>query len=102
MSVEGVILILAVACLSVAIFFCLVRAVLGPRMTDRLVAVNIISIKAVVLILLIGRYLRDDHFMDIALVYTLLSFLAVICIAENMLARTVRRGEGKETADGTV
>lgn len=102
MSVERIVLILAIACLSVAIFFCLLRAVLGPRMTDRLVAVNIISIKAVVLILLIGRYLRDSHFMDIALVYTLLSFLVVICIAENMLMRARRRDGGKEAANGTV
>lgn len=101
MNIENIVLILAMLCLSVAIFFCLVRAVMGPRMTDRLVAVNIISIKSVMLILLFGVYLHDDQFLDIALVYTLLSFLAVICLARNMLMRaTKRREEG--TADGTV
>ena len=101
MSVEHIILILAMLCLSVTIFFCLIRAVKGPRMTDRLVAVNMISIKGVTLIILLGAYLHDAQFMDIALVYTLLSFLAIICLAKNMLARAAEK-EGKEGVDGTV
>lgn len=98
---EKWIVLLAMACLSVTIFFCLIRAVKGPRMTDRLVAVNMISIKGVVLILLLGAYLHDNQFMDVALVYTLLSFLAVVCLAKNMLSRAAAR-ERKEGVNGTV
>ncbi|MBR0165191.1 MAG: hypothetical protein IJQ12_11005 [Lachnospiraceae bacterium] len=97
---ENTILLVAMGFLSVTIFFCLVRAILGPRMTDRLVAVNIISIEGVVLILLFGAYLHDNQFMDIALVYTLLSFLAVVCLARNMLARAAKKE--KEGTHGTV
>ena len=88
---EKWVVLLAMACLSITIFFCLIRAVKGPRMTDRLVAVNMISIKGVVLILLLGVYLHDSQFMDVALVYALLSFLAVICLAKNMLARAAAK-----------
>ena len=95
-----VILIIAMIFLSITIIFCLIRAALGPRMTDRLVAVNIISIKGVILILLMGQYLHDNQFMDIALVYVLLSFLAVVCLARNMLTRAVRKE--KEGTNGTV
>ena len=98
---ENIVLIVAMMFLSVTIFFCLVRAVLGPRMTDRLVAVNMISIKGIVLILLLGEYLHDNQFLDISLVYTLLSFLAVICLARNMLARGDGR-KGEENTNGTV
>ena len=88
MTKENIVLIIAMIFLSVTIFFCLVRAVKGPRVTDRLVAVNIISVKGIVLILLLGEYLHDNQFLDIALVYTLLSFLAIICLARNMLAKS--------------
>ncbi|MBQ9512758.1 MAG: hypothetical protein IJR58_06160 [Lachnospiraceae bacterium] len=94
------ILIISMIFLSITIIFCLLRAALGPRMTDRLVAVNIISIKGVVLILLMGAYLHDNQFMDIALVYVLLSFLAVVCLARNMLTKAARKE--KEETDGTV
>lgn len=94
------VLIFAMLFLSVTIFFCLLRAVLGPRTTDRLVAVNIISIKGVILILLLGQYLHDNQFTDIALVYVLLSFLAVIALAKNMLTRNAR--VEKEDINGTI
>lgn len=94
------ILIFAMLFLSITIFFCLLRAVLGPRTTDRLVAVNIISIKGVILILLFGQFLHDNQFMDIALVYVLLSFLAVIALAKNMLSR--KQNLEKEDINGTI
>ena len=100
MITQNTVLIFAMLFLSVTIFFCLLRAVLGPRTTDRLVAVNIISIKGVILILLLGEYLHDNQFMDIALVYVLLSFLAVIALAKNMLARSAK--VEKEDINGTV
>ena len=95
-----IIILIAMIFLSVTIFFCLIRVVLGPRMTDRLVAVNIISIKGIILILLMGQYLHENQFMDIAMVYVLLSFLAVVCFARNMLTKAVRRE--KEGTNGTV
>ena len=98
-NVENIVLIVAMVFLSITIFFCLIRAVKGPRMTDRLVAVNIISVKGIVLILLLGEYLHDNQFMDIALVYTLLSFLAIICLARNMLAKS-DKAKRKEDEDG--
>lgn len=101
MTYERGLLIFAMLFLSITIFFCLLRAVLGPRMTDRLVAVNIISIKGVILILLLGQLLHDNQFMDISLVYVLLSFLAVVALGKNLLSHSARRGD-KEDANGTI
>lgn len=92
-------LIFAMVFLSITIFLCLIRAVMGPRMTDRLVAVNLIGIKGIILILLLGAYLHDNQFMDIALVYALLSFLAVVCLAKNLLLRTQKK---RGDTSGTV
>lgn len=57
----------------------LYRAVFGPTVLDRLVGVNAIGSKTVILLLLIGLiYKRLDMFVDISLAYALLNFIAVL------------------------
>lgn len=57
----------------------LYRAVFGPTILDRLVGVNAIGSKTVILLLLIGLiYGRLDMFVDISLAYALLNFIAVL------------------------
>lgn len=68
-----------------AIFLCgvmllsLYRAVLGPTILDRLIGVNAIGSKTTALLILIGLiYQRVDMFVDIALAYACLNFIAVL------------------------
>jgi multicomponent Na+:H+ antiporter subunit F len=57
----------------------LYRAVFGPTVLDRLVGANGIGSKTVVLLLIIGfLYDRVEMFVDIALAYALLNFIAVL------------------------
>ena len=57
----------------------LYRAIAGPTVLDRLVGANAIGSKTVVLLLLIGCiYQRVEMFVDIALAYALLNFIAVL------------------------
>lgn len=59
--------------------FALYRALFGPTVLDRLIGMNAIGSKTVVLLLLIGfLYERVDMFVDIALAYAFLNFVAVI------------------------
>ncbi len=59
--------------------FALYRALFGPTVLDRLIGVNAIGSKTVVLLLLIGiLYGRIDMFVDIALAYAFLNFVAVL------------------------
>jgi len=71
--------------LYVGLFICLLmalslyRAVFGPTVLDRLIGVNAIGSKTVVLLLIIGvLYGRVDMFVDIALAYAMLNFIAVL------------------------
>ncbi len=71
--------------LSIALGLCLLmcfpvyRALFGPTVLDRLIGVNAIGSKTVVLLLLIGfLYERVDMFVDIALAYAFLNFVAVL------------------------
>jgi len=57
----------------------LYRAVFGPTVLDRLIGVNAIGSKTTVLLILIGLlYDRVDMFVDIALAYATLNFIAVL------------------------
>lgn len=57
----------------------LVRAVIGPTVLDRMIGVNAIGSKTVVLLIMIGfLYHRMDMFVDIALAYAMLNFIAVL------------------------
>jgi multicomponent Na+:H+ antiporter subunit F len=61
------------------IFPCLIRALGGPTVLDRIVAVNMIGTKTTVLLLLIGlSYEAMPMFVDIALAYAFLNFIATI------------------------
>mgnify|MGYP003913455201 CR=1 FL=1 len=55
------------------------RALFGPTVLDRLVGVNAIGSKTIVILILIGLlYKRVDMFVDIALAYAMLNFIAVL------------------------
>ena len=57
----------------------LYRAVFGPTILDRLIGVNAIGSKTTALLVLIGLiYGRVDLFIDIALAYAMLNFIAVL------------------------
>lgn len=75
------ILTFAILFLSITIMGCMYRAIKGPSAADRLVAINVISTKTIILILMASFILRETYFIDVALVYALISFVASIVIA---------------------
>ena len=65
--------------LSLIMLLSLYRAIFGPTVLDRLIGVNAIGSKTTVLLLLVGLlYNRVEMFVDIALAYALLNFIAVL------------------------
>ncbi len=61
-----------------AIMLTLYRAIKGPTVYDRVLAANVIGTKAVVILVLIGFAYGRPHFLDLAVVYTLINFIATI------------------------
>lgn len=65
--------------LCMLMFLSLYRAVAGPTVLDRLIGVNAIGSKTTSLLILIGLlYHRVEMFVDIALAYAMLNFIAVL------------------------
>lgn len=73
--------------LSLTIILCMIRAVKGPGSADRLVAINVIGTKTIVLILIVSFILKETYFVDVALVYALISFTATITISKYIESR---------------
>ncbi|MBR0044580.1 MAG: hypothetical protein IJP56_07065 [Synergistaceae bacterium] len=81
--------------LSITIFACLLRAILGPRFTDRIIAANIIGTKTIALISIISLIVGEDYLVDICLIYAIISFMSVV-----VLARSVIERKNKNNTDG--
>ena len=65
--------------LSLLMIVSLYRAIFGPTVLDRMIGANAIGSQTVVLLILIGFiYQRVDMFVDIALAYAMLNFIAVL------------------------
>ena len=62
------------------ILIVLLRAIIGPTVIDRLIAINAISSMVSMIILLLAFYREEYEFIDIALVFMLCGFVGVIWI----------------------
>ena len=63
-----------------AMLLAIIRAVWGPTIYDRILAVNVFGTKALLLIAVLGFLTDRPEFLDIAIVYALINFIATIAI----------------------
>jgi len=75
------ILLIAALISLLSIFISLIRFIKGPSVLDRVVAFDVISIIAISLIAILAWMFRRSIYIDVALVYGLLSFLGVLVVA---------------------
>ena len=93
---EQVFLIASIV-LSLLMFLSLYRAVSGPTVLDRLIGVNAMGSKTTSLLVLIGLlYQRVDMFVDIALAYAMLNFIAVLAASRYFQKRKGLYDEGTQ------
>lgn len=77
----------------------LYRAVVGPTTIDRMIGVNIIGTKTTILLLLVGLiFKRVDMFIDLALTYALLNFLASLAAARLLERLDLNSGDSPAAA----
>lgn len=73
--------------LLVTIALALIRAVKGPTLYDRVLAVNMIGTKTVLLLSVITFMLGRPSFLDLALTYALINFIGVMAVLEFFRSR---------------
>ena len=72
----------ALVLLMCLLFLCLLRAVKGPRVADRIVAVNMMGTMVMVMIAILALLLGEGYLVDICLIYAMVSFISVIVLTK--------------------
>jgi multicomponent Na+:H+ antiporter subunit F len=76
-----IVLGMAFVLIFLAIVFGIIRLVIGPDTVDRVVAVDLLTIIAIAVIALLAHVANRYIYLDVTLVYGLLSFLGVLAVA---------------------
>ena len=69
----------SIAILSVMVF-ALARALLGPTLYDRILAINMFGTKTVLLISVMAVVAGRGDMVDIALIYALINFISILAV----------------------
>ena len=88
--------------LAIILFACLIRAIMGPRVADRVIAVNMMGTVVMVMISILALLLKEGYLMDICLIYACISFLAVVVITKVYLGVYAERMIEEEEKHGDV
>ena len=75
---------------------CLVRAIRGPRIADRIVSINMISTLTIAMIGILAIRQNQGYLMDVALIYALIGFLAVVVLCKVYMGITLEARERKQ------
>lgn len=81
--------------LGVLMLLSLLRAIKGPRFTDRIVGINMIGTLTIMVMCILSVYFEEAFLVDIAVVYALLSFIAIVVLTRLIIVRR-RAQEEKE------
>jgi multicomponent Na+:H+ antiporter subunit F len=63
-------------------FASLYRAIVGPTLADRVVAINMVSTKVSIIIILVALFLDEKNYVDVALIYAMVSFITTVSVSK--------------------
>ncbi len=71
----------ALVVLAALIGVMLTRAIIGPRITDRMLSINVTGTLVIAAIAVFSQYLHEGYLVDVALIYSMISFVSVLIMA---------------------
>lgn len=88
----------AVIAIAITMLLALVRALLGPSMYDRVLAVNMFGTKTVLLLAVVAFVAGRSDYLDLALAYALINFIGVLSVLEFFRQRKGKQNRSTEAA----
>ena len=82
--------------LALMVFLCLIRAVKGPKIADRIVAVNMMGTMTMVIIAMLAVKMDEGYLVDICIIYAMISFLAVTLLTKVYMGVYAERKKKEE------
>lgn len=87
----------AVLAIAVTMMLALARALIGPSVYDRVLAVNMFGTKTVLLLAVVSFVAGRSDYLDLALAYALINFIGVLAVLEFFRQRTAGQSAPAET-----
>ncbi len=84
----------AAAGIILSMVLAMLRALLGPTVYDRVLALNMFGTKTVLLIAVLGFLGGRPDFLDLAIVYALINFIATIAVLKLFEVGDLGRASG--------
>ena len=82
--------------LSVLILLAIIKSIIGPKVADRIVAINMISTIVLMILCVLTVWFKNEGYLaDIPLLYVLISFVAIIVLA-NVFVNVNMRSKFKQ------
>lgn len=78
----GGLLMGSVIVLAVLIIASIIRSVLGPGISDRIIAINMIGTMIIMVIAILSVFLDENYLVDVCLIYAMISFLGVVVLCK--------------------
>lgn len=75
----------AFAMIALAMILSLYRLLLGPAMTDRILALDTLYINTIALLVLIGIYLNNTFYFECALLIAIMGFVGTVALSKYIL-----------------
>lgn len=75
----------SVCVLAIIAFAYLIRAIVGPGFSDRILAVNSIQTIVILIICILSVFQGENYIVDIALIYAMLGFVTVVIVCKAYL-----------------
>ena len=82
--------------LAVLVILCLIRAIIGPRIADRIVSVNMMGTMVIVIIAILTVMMGEGYLADICIIYAMISFLAVVVLTKVYMGVYTEKKEAQE------
>ena len=89
----------ALVILAVLIGVMLIRSIRGPGVTDRILSFNMIGTMVISCIAVLYAYLGESYLLDVALIYTMISFVTVLVLASVYIPAKPKRKEFAHESD---
>ena len=77
----NILFIASLILIAICMLFVIIKSIKGPRLTDRVVSVNMIGTLVIISICILSFILNEAFLLDVAFIYVLISFLAVVVLS---------------------
>lgn len=94
--------IVVLSIMAFMLILCLIRAIIGPKVADRIVATNMMGTMVMVMIAVLAVMMGEGYLMDICIIYAMISFLAVVVLTKVYMGVYLQKKQAKENEDGNV